>query len=201
MPPPGSVADCLLCFWSFLSNSQFHKNFTVLSLCLSLWLSVSQRKCLHSLSWWDEVVMIDCQRRISLRSNYPLILTAWWNFGFDVRIVKILVRCAWFKSTTCYIPSSSNIWQYFHSYLHNTGLYKNTWYRFRCDIAGRVDKGCFFLGFFFVVVSAKVIAIRMSRIFTVASHSFQNVKVLLKYQKPVVTLYNTDICWYLFSTS
>lgn len=66
------------------------------------------------------------------------------------------------------------------------------WYWSWCNIAGRVNNH-----FFCLFVSVKVI--RKLGIFTVASHSFQNVKELLKYQEPVVTL-NTDICWYLFST-
>lgn len=107
--PGCSVADCLLCFWSFLSNSQFHKN------SQSLNTSVSNSdcqvcKCLR-LSWWDnDVVMTDCQWRISFL-QVAALWTALWKF-LKVWIIKILVHRAQFKSTSCYIPSSSNTWQY-----------------------------------------------------------------------------------------
>lgn len=81
--------------------------FTVFSnLCLQLWLSL-----LQMWSWWDDdVVMIDCQWRSSLL-QVAALWTALWKF-LNVWITKILGHWAQFKSTSCYIPSSSNTWQY-----------------------------------------------------------------------------------------
>lgn len=119
-----SVADCLSPLLVISVKFTVSSEFTVFNyLRPQLWLSL-----LQMWSWWDDdVVMTDCQWRSSLL-QVAALWTALWKF-WKVWITKIIVRWAQFKSTSCYIPSSSNTWQYSSVLFITQSLYKNMWYR------------------------------------------------------------------------